>query len=310
GLLLSRFDWATDARGEQMTTIARRAEEAGFRDLWVMDHFRQIRQVGRAWEDIPEAYTALGYLAGITSTLRLGALVTGITHRNPVLLGKMMATLDVLSGGRMICGLGAAWDEEEHESYAMEFPSLSTRYATLEDTLEMLPLLWGKGTPSFQGKTFSTKELISYPRPIQQPIPIMVGGSGEEKTLRLVARFANSCNLFGDPDTVRRKVGILHTHCEEVGRDPADIEVTHLTRTMADIDAKALRKRIDRLRERNTTAEEYAARYNAGTIEDLTGLFTAYGDAGAQHSIVSLPDPTNPDAIARFGDVIANFGVS
>jgi alkanesulfonate monooxygenase SsuD/methylene tetrahydromethanopterin reductase-like flavin-dependent oxidoreductase (luciferase family) len=208
-----------------------------------MDHFRQIRQVGRPWEDIPEAYTALSYLAGVTSSIRLGALVTGITHRNPVLLGKMLATLDVLSGGRVIAGLGASWDEKEHEAYGIHFPSLSDRYDLLEDTLQLLPLLWGKGTPGFEGKTFSAAELISYPRPIQDQIPIIVGGSGELKTLRLVAEYANACNLFGDPETIRRKLEVLHRHCADVGRDPGEIMVTHLINTMAAPDSEALRER-------------------------------------------------------------------
>ena len=233
GLLLSRFEWATSDFGNQLTRIAGRAEDAGFTDLWVMDHFRQIRQVGRPWEDIPEAYTTLSYLAGVTSSIRLGALVTGITHRNPVLLGKMLATLDVLSGGRVIAGLGASWDEKEHKAYGIHFPSLSHRYDLLEDTLQLLPLLWGKGTPGFEGKTFSAAELISYPRPIQDQIPIIVGGSGELKTLRLVAEYANACNLFGDPETIRRKLEVLHRHCADVGRDPGEIMVTHLINTLA-----------------------------------------------------------------------------
>ncbi|HET7846948.1 MAG TPA: LLM class flavin-dependent oxidoreductase, partial [Acidimicrobiia bacterium] len=146
GLSVSRFAWegGPEEMASTLTDIARRAEAAGFRDLWLMDHFRQIPQVGRAWEDIPEAYTTLGYLAGVTSRIRLGTLVTGVTYRNPALLGKMIATLDVLSGGRANCGLGLGWYDDEHLGYGFEFPSVSQRYALLEDTLELLPLLWGK----------------------------------------------------------------------------------------------------------------------------------------------------------------------
>ena len=308
GLLLSRFDWATPDLGEQIVGLAKRAEDAGFIDIWVMDHFRQIHQVGRPWEDIPETYTTLSYIAGATSRIRLGALVSGVTHRHPVVLGKMLATLDVLSGGRVICGIGAAWDEDEHAAYGIEFPALADRYDLLEDTLQMLPLLWGKGTPSFEGKTFSAKELICYPRPIQDRIPIMVGGSGEKKTLRLVAKYADACNLFGDSETVRHKVEVLRQHCAELNRDPDEITVTHLLTTLAAGDTKSLRERIEQLRGRNTSAEQYADRSNAGTVEDLIGLFSAYSAAGAGHSIIALPDVALEGSIETFGEIIASFG--
>jgi len=310
GLLLSRFNWSGTDLGATISSIASRAEDAGFTDLWVMDHFRQIQQVGRPWEDIPEAYTALSYLAGRTSRIRLGALVSGITHRNPAVLGKMMATLDVLSGGRAICGLGAAWDEKEHEAYGIEFPDLGDRYDLLEDTLQMLPLLWGKGTPAFTGKTFSAAELISYPRPIQDPIPIMVGGSGERKTLRLVAEYADAANLFGDPATIQQKVEVLRHHCADVNRDPEEITVTHLITAMAAPDSEALRERIGVLRGRNQTAEQFASRNKAGTVDDLVELFSAYSAAGADHSIVVLPDVAFEGSIETFADVIAAFASS
>lgn len=310
GLLVSRFDWATRDLGDQLLKIAWRAEDAGFTDLWLMDHFRQIRSVGRPWEDIPEAYTALSHIAGATSRIGLGALVTGITHRHPVVLGKMIATLDVLSGGRAICGLGVGWDEKEHVAYGIDFPPLADRYDLLEDTLQMLRLLWGKGTPSFEGKTFSADELICYPRPIQDPIPIMVGGSGEKKTLRLVSIHANAANLFGDPETIRHKVSVLERHCGDVGRDPREITVSHLVNAMAAREGPELRERIDRLRDRNTSFEEYADRHNAGLIEDLAAFFSAYSGAGAQHSIVSIPDVALDGSIEAFGEVIASFEVS
>jgi F420-dependent oxidoreductase-like protein len=245
GLMVSRFNWPQGDLGAQLVSVASRAEEAGFRDLWVMDHFRQIPGVGRDWENIPEAYTALAYLAGVTSTIRLGALVTGITHRHPVVLGKMIATLDVLSGGRANCGLGIAWNREEHEGYGIEFPSVGDRYQVLEDTLQMLPLLWGKGSPSFEGATFSASDLTCYPRPVQEHIPIMIGGSGERRTLRLVARYADACNLFGTPEVVAGKVGVLGRHCEDLGRDPASVETTHLVTVLSALDRKALRDRVD-----------------------------------------------------------------
>jgi F420-dependent oxidoreductase-like protein len=307
GLIVSRMDWPTGDRGEQLASIANRAEEAGFRDIWVMDHFRQIRGVGRPWEDLPESYTALGFMAGATTTIRLGALVSGITHRHPIVLGKMIATLDVLSGGRAVCGLGTAWDQEEHAAYGMQFPSLRDRYALLEETLQMLPLLWGKGTPMFDGAHIKSPGLICYPRPIQDPIPILIGGGGEKRTLRLVARYADACNVFGDPQRVKHKAGVLAAHCEDIERDPGEVEVTHLTNALVAPDRRALRERVDLLRDRTTTAESFMKRHNAGTVDDLVELFAAYSAAGADHSIVAIPDVWKEGSIETFGEVIAQF---
>lgn len=306
GLMVSRFDWEDDI-GPTLASVARRAEQAGFRDIWVMDHFRQIRGIGRAWEDIPEAYAALGVMAGVTERIRLGALVTGITHRYPIVLGKTIASLDVLSNGRIVCGLGLGWDESEHAAYGIDFPSVATRYEILEETLQMLPLLWGKGTPEFRGHHIESDELICYPRPIQDPIPILVGGGGEKKTLRLVAGYADACNLFGDPDRIRHKIEVLQRHCLDLDRDPAEIEVTHLTNAMAAGDRKSLRERVEALRDRNTTPESYMKRHNAGIVEDLEELFTRYAEAGAGHSIVAIPDVSRAGSVEEFGQVIARF---
>lgn len=310
GLIVSRMDWPEGDRGEQLAAVAKRAEEAGFRDIWVMDHFRQIRGIGRPWEDLPEAYTTLGFVAGVTHRIRLGALVTGITHRPPIVLGKMVATLDVLSGGRAICGLGLAWDQEEHTVFDIGFPDRSTRYAILEETLQMLPLLWGSGSPEFRGEHVASPGLTCYPRPVQDPIPILVGGGGEKRTLRLVARYADACNVFGDPDRVGRKVRVLARHCADFGRDPDDVEVTHLTNALVASDRKELRERVESLRDRNTPADTFMARNNAGTVEDLTELFARYSAAGADHSIVAIPDVLSEGSVEVFGEVIANFATT
>jgi F420-dependent oxidoreductase-like protein len=306
GLVVNRFDWGDRADlAVRLTSIARRAETAGFSDLWVMDHFRQIPRVGRAWEDMPEAYVSLSFLAGVTGSIRLGALVTSIAHRHPVVLGKMVASLDVLSGGRALLGLGIGWNQEEQEGYGIPFRPVRERYDMLEDTLKMLPLLWGKGSPSFEGVTFSAPELACYPRPIQERIPILVGGSGEKRTLRLVARYADACNLFGKPDVIRRKVEVLRRHCSDLDRDPDEIEVTHLVDVMVAPDRTALRERVERLRGRNTTVESFMTRHNAGTIEDHLDLLAAYRQAGASHSMVVLPDAHMEGSIETFGLVIA-----
>ena len=291
GLQISRWGFpghpATTA--ETLAAVARAAEEVGFRSLWVMDHLLQIPQVGREWEDMLESYTTLGYLAGVTRTIRLGTLVTGITYRNLAHLAKIVATLDVLSGGRAMCGLGAAWFQREHELYGWEFPPRAERYARLEDALELLPLMWGPGAPRFEGRTTTIAQAVCYPRPLQDRIPILVGGSGERKTLRLVARHADACNLFGDPDTVRHKVAVLREWCEVEERDRADVQVTHLAA------ARVI-----------APGEERVGR-GAATAEEHIGRFRELADAGVQTAIVGLGDADGPESVRRFGEVVASF---
>jgi F420-dependent oxidoreductase-like protein len=305
GLVINRFNWGDRAEmASHLTSIANRAQAAGFHDLWVMDHFQQIPQVGRAWEDLPEAYVTLSYLAGVTDSIKLGTLVTSVGHRHPVVLGKMVATLDVLSGGRALLGLGIGWHRKEQEGFGLPFLPVARRYEVLEDTLRMLPLLWGKGSPAFEGATFTAPELVCYPRPIQEKIPILIGGSGEKRTLRLAARYADACNLFGKPEVVRRKVEVLRRHCAEIDRDPEDVAVTHLIDVMVAADRKALRERVNLLRGRSTTAEAFMSRYNAGVVEDQLEHFDAYHKAGATHSMVVLPDAHLEGSIETFGLVI------
>ena len=222
-LHLGRFAWPGGGAQlrENLRRVGAAAEGAGFDTISVMDHVVQIPAVGPEWEDIPESTTALAFLAAATERVHLGALVNGITYRNLAQLGKQVATLDVLSGGRAFCGLGAAWHQREHALYGWEFPPVARRYELLEDALELLPLLWGPGTPAFAGRTVTVPEAVCYPRPVQDHIPILVGGSGERRTLRLVARHADGCNLFGDPPAIAHKVDVLRAHCEVEGRDPA-----------------------------------------------------------------------------------------
>jgi F420-dependent oxidoreductase-like protein len=235
GLQLPRHGWE-GSTATALRDVAVAAEDAGFESLWLMDHFIQIPQAGREWEDLLECYTTLGYLAGVTARARLGALVTGVTYRNVALLGKMIATLDVLSDGRAVAGLGAAWYEREHTAYGFTFPPLRDRYALLEDALELLPLMWGKGSPAFKGRVVEVPEAMCYPRPVQERVPILIGGSGEKKTLRLVAQYADACNLFGDAKMVARKLAVLQAHCDAVCRDASHIEVTHLGTVSPDAD--------------------------------------------------------------------------
>ena len=291
GLQISRFGWpghpATTAA--TLAEVARAAEQAGFTSLWVMDHMLQIPQVGREWEDMLESHTTLGYLAGVTEHIRLGTLVTGITYRNIAHLAKIVATLDVLSGGRALCGIGAAWFEREHRLYGWDFPTRAERYARLEDALELLPLMWGKGAPRYEGRTITVEEAVCYPRPLQERIPILVGGSGERRTLRLVARHADACNLFGDPATVRHKVAVLHEHCATEGRDPAAVRVTHLAAA------------------RVVGSQDPREGQGAATVEEHVGRYRELAEAGVQTAIVGLSDEDGPQSVRRFAEVVAAF---
>ncbi len=229
GLQLSTFGVPAADLGERLRDVAVRAEAAGVDSLWVMDHLRQIPQLGRPWEDMPDAVAALAHLAAVTRRATLGALVHPVSFRSVPLLGRAVATIDVLSGGRAVCGLGAGWFEAEHAALGLPFPPVRERLDLLEDALRLLPLLWGKGSPAFEGHRLAVPEAMSYPRPLQSHVPLLVGGSGPRRTLRLVARYADACNLTGEPDAVRAALAVLEGHCRDVGRDPASVEVTHVS---------------------------------------------------------------------------------
>jgi F420-dependent oxidoreductase-like protein len=301
------FDGGTAATAERIAEIATAAEVAGFDAIYVMDHFRQIPQVGRAWDDFLESYTTLGFLAACTERVRLGALVTGVTYRNVGHLGKIIATLDVLSGGRAICGLGLAWFEEEHLAYGWPFPSTTDRYALLEDALQVLPMLWGPGNPAFAGKVLSLPDTTCYPRPLQERVPIVVGGGGERRTLLLAAQYADAANVFGDAATVRHKADVLRTHCVDVGRDPTEVEVTHLSTALVGVDDQQVAHLVERLRPPRQDPGRYAASVNAGTVNDHIGRLRELAEAGVQEVMIRLPDLTNPAPLERIAKVISAF---
>jgi len=235
-LHVMRFDWAgSDAGiGPGVTDLARRAEAIGVRTLSFMDHFFQMDWMAPASDPMLEGYTALGFVAGRTEQLRLRLLVTGVTYRHPGVLAKTIATLDVLSGGRAELGIGAAWYEREHVGLGVPFPPTAERFERLEETLDICLQMWGPNDGAFDGKHYQLTETLCRPAPLSSPKPrILIGGSGERKTLRLVARYADACNLFGGPDEIAPKLAVLRRHCDEVGRDPSTIEVTAMYRDIA-----------------------------------------------------------------------------
>jgi alkanesulfonate monooxygenase SsuD/methylene tetrahydromethanopterin reductase-like flavin-dependent oxidoreductase (luciferase family)/predicted kinase len=309
GLHVSSFDWpgGREQLAAHLRSIAAGAEAAGVDHIWMMDHLRQIPQVGAAWTDIPEPYTALAWLAAVTERVRLGVLVSPAFRHQPAVLAKQIATLDVLSAGRAMCGLGVGWFAQEYAAAGIEFPSLDRRYAHLEDALQALPLLWGKGSPQFDGTTVTMGEALCYPRPIQAHVPIVVGGSGERRTLRLAARYADGCNLFGEPDVVTRKVAVLARHCEEVGRDVTEIDVSHLSTVLIGRDRDAVTGSIERLRPKRMGAERFARDTNAGTVADHYERAMRLVEAGVSTLIVRLVDVAEPGAVETLGSLIARL---
>ena len=224
GVHINRFDHSGGgpALGTELAAAGRAAEAAGVSWLSVMDHYFQMEFNGGAEAPMLEAYTTLGYLAGQTSTVRLGGLVTGVTYRHPGLLSKIATSLDVLSGGRATLGIGAAWYGREHEGLGVPFPPLAERFERLEEALRICLQMWDpENNGPFEGKHYRLAETLCVPAPVSTPRPeIMIGGGGEKKTLRLVARYGDACNLFAtSPDEVRHKLDVLRGHCETEGRD-------------------------------------------------------------------------------------------
>src|SRR4051794_35131961 len=219
-----------EAIGPALLATARTAEEGGVSQFTVMDHYFQMDWMAPAEDPMLEGYTTLGYLAGVTDAMRLGLLVTGVTYRHPGLLAKIIATLDVLSGGRAFLGIGAAWYEREHDGLGVPFPSTRERFERLEETLQICRQMWSQEDGPFEGTHYRLAESICTPQPIRPGgPPILVGGSGERKTLRLVAQYADACNLFGfDPPEMQHKIEVLDGHCADVGRDPAQVRRTAL----------------------------------------------------------------------------------
>ncbi len=232
GLQIPNFSYAGVSDGElfgRVAEIATAAEESGFDSVWVMDHFYQIAVVGPRTDPMLEAYTLLGGIAARTKKVSLGTMVTGVTYRNPALLAKQVTTLDLVSSGRAILGIGAAWNEDEHNGYGFRYPPIAERMDRLEEALEICRAMFTQEAPSFSGSHYSIEQALNIPRPIRPTgIPILVGGSGERRTLALVAKYADACNLFGDLATIGHKLEVLERHCEAVGRDPASITKTRL----------------------------------------------------------------------------------
>jgi F420-dependent oxidoreductase-like protein len=249
GLHISNFTWdGGPARlTSTLTELAKLAEDVGFDNLTVMDHFWQIRGVGPKDADMLEAYTVLGFLASVTSRVELSTLVTGVTYRSPGLLAKAVTTLDVLSNGRAWLGIGAAWNEEEAIGLGLGFAPTAIRFEMLEEALQICRQMWSDDDGPYQGQHYQLGNTLNSPQSLQRPHPpIMIAGSGEKKTLRMVAQYADACNIFPGPQAPR-KLEILREHCADLGRDYDTIEKTSITQL--DIEANGVGPSLETLRE-------------------------------------------------------------
>lgn len=234
GLQIPWFSWpgAPENHGQVLADVARTAEDAGFESIWVMDHFFQLPMIGEADLEMHEGYTTLSYMAAVTERITLGTLVTGVTYRHPGILAKQVTTLDVLSGGRAWLAIGAAWFEREHNGLGIPFPSLTERFERLEEAVQIAIQMWSDENGPYKGKHYQLDETICSPKPLSRPRPpIMIGGGGEKKTLRLVAKYADACNVAGNADEAAHKFDVLKRHCDDIGRNYDEIEKTAMTIT-------------------------------------------------------------------------------
>jgi F420-dependent oxidoreductase-like protein len=289
---------------ERLVEIARTAEDSGFTSITVMDHLHQIRGIGPRTNWMLEGNTILGALAARTSRVSVGLLVGGVTYRNPALLAKLTTTLDIISGGRAVLGLGAAWNDEEHAAYGIPFPPLRERFERLEDALRIARAMFTQEESSVDGRHHSTQGAINNPQPVRGDIPIMVGGSGERKTLRLVAQYADGCNIFGDVERARHLMGVLDGHCEAVGRDPAEITRTRMaTVVIAPTEEAAQRKR--EALARIGVPEARLAMAMVGSPQTIAEQAQAFADIGIQGMTLIIPDAHDLEAVELAGRTLA-----
>ncbi|RMG81092.1 MAG: LLM class F420-dependent oxidoreductase [Chloroflexi bacterium] len=284
GLQIPKFTWPNvpQSLASTLRDIVTTAEDAGFASLWVMDHYFQLEPfLGQADEPMLEGYTTLSHIAALTERVKLGTLVTGVIYRQPAFLIKQVTTLDVLSGGRAYFGVGAAWYDREAHGLGFPFPSTAERFEWLEETLQIARHMWSGNTEPYQGQHFTLEEPINSPQPISQPYPpIMIGGMGEKKTLRMVAQYADACNLFlmAGLDVVAQKLDILRQHCEALGRDYDTIEKTALG-----------------------TVHLAAGQQSA---DDIIAQCRQMAEIGIEHVIFNMPNVHEIAPLEQFGEVI------
>jgi F420-dependent oxidoreductase-like protein len=307
GLQIPLFDFpgaAPDKLFDRVSDIARTAEASGFDSVWVMDHFEQI--MGDPAAPILEGYVVLAGIAARTERVNLGTLVTGVIYRNPAVLAKMVTSLDVLSSGRAVLGLGAAWNESEQEHYGIDRVPVGERMDRMDEALEICRLMFTQDAPSFKGHYYEINEAHNVPRPVRPDgIPIMIGGGGEKRTLRAAARYADACNIFGDPEMVAHKMKVLDEHCAAIGRDPREITRTALKTLVIGRDAARAENKASPLRSR------YGERFDiiamSGDPDSVRAQAREHLEAGLDGLIVNVPDAYDLETVELAGDALRDL---
>jgi F420-dependent oxidoreductase-like protein len=296
-------DTPTDKLFDKTVEQARAAEEAGFRQVTVMDHLYQINGVGQVDEPMLEGWSALNALARETSRVRLGTQVTGVTYRNPAMLAKMATTLDVISGGRAMMGIGAAWNEVEHAGFGYEFPSVKERMDRLDEALTIIRSMFTEDRPSFSGQYYSIDEALNYPRPVQpKGPPIQVGGGGEQRTLRIAARHADMTHWFPlGLEVLNHKKDLLNRYCEDIGRDPSTIELVMGAPIIVAANDADAEEHLSRL------PPERRAHVAVGTPEQAAEALRPYIDAGFSGFTFGNTVYRTPEQIATVGEVLRHI---
>jgi F420-dependent oxidoreductase-like protein len=292
---------------DKVIEFATTAEDSGFDTLWVMDHFYQLPPLGGGDQPMLEAYSLLGALAVATNKAQLGTLVTGVTYRNPAMLAKIITTLDILSKGRAILGIGAAWHDIEHEGYGFDFPAVKERMDRLEEAVQICRLMFQQDHASFEGRYYSIKDARNLPRPIQAGGPkIMIGGGGEKRTLKLVAQYADQCNVTGDVDMIRHKIKVIADHCASVGRDPSEIAITRMATLVLTDTPEQTKQTKDFLA--GAVGQEGVGAFNIGEENEVIDQCAALFEAGVDELIFNMPlSPV--DDVRRAGGVLTKaFG--
>lgn len=282
GLQINRFDYpGGDTKiSDGLRNISVAAENAGFESIWVMDHFFELPSIGPYTDPMLEAYSTLSFIAAVTNKVKLGTMVTGVIYRDPAVLLNAVITLDVLSKGRAYFGIGAGWNEQEAKALGLNNPLNSKRFDRLEDILKLAHQVWENDTSPFKGKIYELPEPHFSPRPLSKPhIPILVGGGGEEKTLRYVAEYGDACNLFAaDMDGLKHKLDVLKKHCKDVGRNYDEIEKTSLAR-ISSTDA-------------------------ANDPDKLIKLANELHESGIEHILIMASADADPDSYKKLSDTV------
>jgi F420-dependent oxidoreductase-like protein len=282
--------------------LAVAAERGGFDSVWVMDHFWQLPSLGGPDEPILEAYTLLGALASVTERVDLGTLVTGVTYRNPALLAKMVTTLDVISHGRAVLGIGAAWYEPEHDGLGFDFPPARERLDRLEEAVQICRAMFREAQPSFAGQHYRIDAARNVPRPVRPGgPPIMIGGSGERRTLRLVAQYADMCNVSGGAGTLAHKLDVLQAHCASLGRDPKEIVTTRLGTLVLTPDADETGRVRTFLS--GLVGDDFDEQFTVGEAHDVVAQVESLAATGVDKLIFNMP-LSDAETVRRAGELL------